>query len=348
MISIIIPIYNRAGLIRECLESVFAQTYPHYEVILVDDGSTDRLTDALSPYMSRIRYIKQDNHGAASARNRGIREAKGEFIAWLDSDDRWLPFKLELEMSVLEKMPPAVCFVHSDFSCFSTEGGEIAHSYVRQYFFTLDVYKLTSDTLYSSKSTVRQLGITVASVPGDTRVYWGDVSDKVILGPLFLPSSIVIRRDCLLATGFFDETMRTGEDFDLLARVARKHEVAYIDVPTLEYRRFHPDQLSSKSNELETDKVFLKVATELGFNDKEYYRKNTAFVDMRLAHCHYALGLYYYNRNQYDQALKEFITSIKMYVRQRKIYLLIIVSFIKYAGVYMRSETNQLKVKEHE
>lgn len=335
MISIIIPVYNRAGLIRECLESVFAQSYKDYEVIVVDDGSTDKLSEALLPYMNRIRYFNIANCGAACARNHGIRQAQGEFIAWLDSDDRWLPFKLEIEKSILDKLPRNIGFIHSDFSCFTDDKGRIADSYIREYFFTLDTYKLTFDTLYSSKSTVRDMGITVKPVPPGARIYWGDVSDKVILGPLFLPSSMIIRRECLTAAGFFNESMRTGEDFDLFARVARKYEVAYLDFPTVDYRRFHADQLSSARMELETNKAYLKVVMDLGLNDNNYCRDNAAFVNMRLSHAHYGLGLAYYKRKQYYQALKEFLASVKIHFRQKKIYLFIIAAFVRSAGNVM-------------
>jgi glycosyltransferase involved in cell wall biosynthesis len=335
MISVIIPVYNRAAIIKECLVSVFAQTYEDYEVIVIDDGSTDNLNDVLQPYMSRIRFFRVGNCGAACARNLGLREARGEFIAWLDSDDRWFPFKLEVEKKILDKLPRNVAFVHSDFSCFTDKNVRVAYSYMREYFFTLDTYKLTNDMLYPARGTLREMGIVVDSVPPGTRVYRGDVSGKVILGPMFLTSSILIRRECLTAIGFFDESLRTGEDYALLSRVARKYEVAYLDFPTLDYRRFHSDQLSSQKMELETNKILLKVATELGLNDKEYYRKNTEFVEMRLSHCHYALGLIYYKKKQYDQALKEFASSIKMNFKQKRIYLFIIAAFLRAASNFI-------------
>lgn len=92
MVSVIIPVYNRAHYIKECLDSVLSQTYKDYEIIVVDDGSTDNVKEVLLPNMQQIRYIYKENGGAASARNVGIMHAKGDYIAWLDSDDRWLPF----------------------------------------------------------------------------------------------------------------------------------------------------------------------------------------------------------------------------------------------------------------
>jgi len=102
-VSIIIPTYNRARFVTKAIDSVLAQTYTDYELIVVDDGSTDGTKEALQPYMNRIRYIYQENSGVSAARNRGIIEAKGKWIAFLDSDDEWLPDNLSCHIEQLEK-----------------------------------------------------------------------------------------------------------------------------------------------------------------------------------------------------------------------------------------------------
>jgi glycosyltransferase involved in cell wall biosynthesis len=104
-VSVVIPTYNRARYVAEALESVFAQTFKDYEVIIVDDGSTDNTQTALQPYMERIRYVRQENRGLAAARNRGVREVRGEFVAFLDSDDCWEPRMLEEVLKTFEKHP---------------------------------------------------------------------------------------------------------------------------------------------------------------------------------------------------------------------------------------------------
>ena len=95
LVSVIIPTYNSAGYIEEALESVFEQTLQDFEIIVVDDGSTDGTGEVLRKYGDRIRYIYQENNGPASARNGGIRVARGEYIAFLDADDLWVSTKLE-------------------------------------------------------------------------------------------------------------------------------------------------------------------------------------------------------------------------------------------------------------
>jgi glycosyltransferase involved in cell wall biosynthesis len=98
-VSVIIPAYNAARFLPEALESVFSQTWPELEVIVVDDGSTDDTREMLKPYGERIQYLHKENGGPASARNLGLRHARGRFVAFLDADDLWLPRKTELQMA---------------------------------------------------------------------------------------------------------------------------------------------------------------------------------------------------------------------------------------------------------
>ena len=106
IVSIVMPVYNAASYIGETLDSVFQQTFTDYEVIVINDGSPDtvKLEQALEPYIGRIRYIKQENLGAGAARNEGLRAAQGEFIAFLDADDLWLPNYLEEQLSLFVRM----------------------------------------------------------------------------------------------------------------------------------------------------------------------------------------------------------------------------------------------------
>ena len=105
LVSVVVPTYDYGCFVAEAVASALAQTYPHREVIVVDDGSTDDTREVLAPYSDRIRYIFQSNQGLSAARNTGIRAAQGEFIALLDSDDVWHPRKLEVQMHFLHDLP---------------------------------------------------------------------------------------------------------------------------------------------------------------------------------------------------------------------------------------------------
>lgn len=105
VISVVIPAYNAGGFIKRTIDSVLAQTYRDYEVIVVDDGSTDNTAEVVKSYAGKVRYIHQENAGDGPARNTGIRAAKGDWIAFLDHDDEWLPEKLRLQMELLDRNP---------------------------------------------------------------------------------------------------------------------------------------------------------------------------------------------------------------------------------------------------
>lgn len=111
-VSVIIPTYNRAEYITQAIDSVLAQTYTDYEIIVVDDGSTDNTQEVLEPYMDKITYIYQENTGVSAARNTGICAALGQWIAFLDSDDVWQPEKLTFQMRCVERTGVKVCFTH--------------------------------------------------------------------------------------------------------------------------------------------------------------------------------------------------------------------------------------------
>src|SRR3990167_8128796 len=98
-VSVVIPTYNYARYLPQAIDSVLGQTYPHIEVVVVDDGSTDESRDVLRAYGSRIRWVQQERQGVSAARNRGVRESRGDLVAFLDADDRWLPTKLERQVA---------------------------------------------------------------------------------------------------------------------------------------------------------------------------------------------------------------------------------------------------------
>jgi len=328
MVSVIIPVYNRAHYIKECLESVLSQTFNDLEIIVVDDGSTDNLKEVLSSFREKIRYVYKENGGAASARNEGMKHMRGEFIAWLDSDDRWLPFKLALEVEILRKLPH-IGFVHSDFCCIDAKDKLVSASYIKQYFHILKQYKLDFDNMFSQSATLDGLGIRpLNDVSPLTRVYWGNISNHVVLGPMFLPSSMLLRRECIEKIGIFNEKYQTSEDAEFNARISKKFHAAYLDIPTLKYRRFHADQLSGSKMEIDSNATWLDIAIKLGKNDIPYYEKNKKLINLRIAHCYYGLGRAYFRNKRFCEAFKNFRMSIKMEHQQKRIYLYAILALV--------------------
>lgn len=184
--SVIIPAYNAAHHIVDALTSVFAQKTDNYEIIVVNDGSPDtvELEKALEPYINDITYIERSNGGPAAARNTGIRAAKGEYIAFLDSDDQWVPTHLTDMMSVLQR-DPTLDLVYGDTVNFG------------------DLAKEGATTMGANPSE----GIAT-------------FESLVLCKCTVVSSTVVARRQAIIEAGLFDESFIQSEDFDLWARLA--------------------------------------------------------------------------------------------------------------------------------
>lgn len=182
-VSVIVPAYNTAPYIAETLSSVFAQTYPNYEVIVINDGSPDTplLEMALAPFRDRIRYIVQENRGLSAARNAGIAVAQGEMVALLDSDDVWEPEYLEHQLKVMREEDFAVVYPNA------TNFGDPMRA-GRKF---MDAHPSSGPVTIESLVT-QQCNVMV---------------------------SVLARRDVLVAAGLFDESLRSSEDFDMWLRV---------------------------------------------------------------------------------------------------------------------------------
>lgn len=196
-VSVIIPTYNREASIASSIQSVLDQTWQNYEIIVVDDGSTDntwRIVDQFTD--ERIRYIYLDqNSGPSRARNEGIRQAKHKFIAFLDSDDEWLPQKLEKQMQVMLNAPETVGLVYCRIRAIKADG---------------DIAVCPNLSLKKEQLEGRLLGDLVGG--------------NVIGTPAML-----IRRQCLEQTGGFDEGLSCLEDWELILRIAEKWEIGFVD-----------------------------------------------------------------------------------------------------------------------
>lgn len=185
-VSVVIPAYNVAAYIDEALTSVFAQTFTDFEVIVVNDGSPDtpQLEEALTKYRDRIVYIKQENQGAASARNTGLRRARGRYVAFLDSDDLWLPNYLEEQLRSLDQSKADLVYADALLIGDSPLAGR--------------TYMETSPS--SGEVTAESLLALRCNV---------------------ITSGVLVRRQPVLDVGMFDETIKRAHDFELWFRLAK-------------------------------------------------------------------------------------------------------------------------------
>jgi glycosyltransferase involved in cell wall biosynthesis len=222
LVSVVIPAYNAARYITECLDSVLYQTYPRVEIIVVDDGSTDDTRTVLAPYIAtgKIKYLYRQNRGPGAARNLAIQNSTGEFIAFLDADDLWLPEKLEKQLALFRNRPE-VGMVYSDSEFFGEE-------WERQ--------KKISPKLRAYEN-------------GKSKLYLrGHVYRQLLDFNFIVSNSVVVRRSVLEKTGLFLEKIRGrrfsyGEDFELWLRIAKVSAIDFT-LEKLARRRFHPRQLT--------------------------------------------------------------------------------------------------------
>ena len=225
-VSVIIPTYNRGNLIHGAIESVSAQTYQDFEIIVVDDGSSDQTRSKLAAFRkdNKIRYIFQENRGSSSARNRGGREAEGEYLAFLDSDDLFLPTKLEKQAAVLETEPD-FAMVQSFFAKFRASPEEELGTRKTKFF---------SGHIYPQILT-----------------YWSYLMN---------PSCILIRKSVFEELGGFDESMPSAEDLDFFRRVARKYPIGLVPEVLAKIRVHEGNKTADKTQRDIHYLVYLKKA----------------------------------------------------------------------------------------
>jgi len=204
-ISVIIPTYNRGKVLERAIKSVLAQTYTNFELIVVDDGSTDNTSRILSKFAEKIRYFSKLHGGVSSARNFGLEKSEGTWVAFLDSDDYWLPEKLERQMQYLQENPE-ILIVQTD------------EKWIRR-------------------------GIYVNPMKKH-RKYSGWIFPQCLPLCIVSPSAVLVHQKVFNDVGVFDENLPVCEDYDLWLRIASKYQIALIPEKLVVKTGGHSDQLS--------------------------------------------------------------------------------------------------------
>jgi len=247
IVSIVLPTYNRADVIGRAIASVRAQTFTDWELLIVDDGSTDGTPDAVAGLDDRIRLLRQENGGTYVARNNGLAHARGRYITFLDSDDEWLPHFLELTVGFLGAYPDAH-FVTTEFFEDLGDGSPIRHDAYEigtQYpekaraigSHMLDLPPGESDDylrVYSSWQPLGDWGVAAAERARATsaRVYHGSIFEHMRFGYLNWLPVTVLTRAALDAVGPFTTHTRSAADYRFLCRLARAFPAHMIGIPS--------------------------------------------------------------------------------------------------------------------
>jgi len=267
LISVIIPTYNHGQFIEEAVESVFAQTYKNLEVIVVDDGSTDETKRIIEVFGDRVHYYYQPNRGPSAARNVGIKKATGEFLAFLDVDDMWMNNKLDLQLQVLKQNP------HLGMVACGTNNIDESSAIINKY-----ILKNFAD----HDSLLKVLYISQI-IPGSS-------------------SGVLVRRKCLETVGYFDESIKIGEDWDMWLRISKEFEIYFVEEPLVSIRKTlsKPDFRTPAAEEHD-----VSIVIEKNINGK--YKKNAYGI----LYCR--LGRYHLSASKKKEALKYFTRSIYRY-----------------------------------
>jgi glycosyltransferase involved in cell wall biosynthesis len=240
-VSVIVPAYNAAGFLPDAFESVIRQTYNDWEIVVVDDGSTDETPAVVASYAARLpdklTYVYQSNRGLPAARNTAIRHSRGEFLALLDADDVCLPRRFELCVAALDRNPCAA-LVHGRIARMDAVGNPLDEP--------------TFDSKYLSGHIKRHIYTRRAHISCCTAMF---------------------RKKCLAVTGYFDETMRATEDRDMWFRIAEKFEVAFVDEVISQYR-ISPSAMSRDLERMLTwQRFFVEKHYQRGACDRRTFRE---------------------------------------------------------------------------
>lgn len=209
LISIIIPTFNRGDYLFRAIKSVFSQSYKNYELIIVDDGSTDNTLELLAPLIksNEIKYYKQENSGVSSARNLGIKNSSGDLVSFLDSDDEWLPNKLQEQINFLAANPH-IKIVYGD------------EQWIRR------------GIRVNQKAFHKKSG--------------GKIFKACVEQCLIAPSSVLLQRSLIDEMGGFDDNFIVCEDYDLWLKISSTYEIGFIAHALIIKHGGHEDQLSTK------------------------------------------------------------------------------------------------------
>lgn len=270
--SVIIPTYNRYNFVKRAIESVIHQSYKDFELIIVDDGSTDNTRDIEDEYAGQLIYIRQKNSGISGARNWGIENSNSEYITFLDSDDKWLPNKLKEHFKFIKNNPDIR--IHQTDEIWIRKGKQV-----------------NPRNKHKKKE--------------------GDIFLNSLELCLISPSAVVLKRDLFNDYGYFDELLPACEDYDLWLRITSREKIGLIKKYLIEKYGGHDDQLSNKYWGMDRFRIYsiVKVLTEYGPELSEEYL--TKAKDIAIQKCNILLtGALKRKKYKFSDEIKKIILML--------------------------------------
>jgi glycosyltransferase involved in cell wall biosynthesis len=289
LVSVIIPAYNASLFIKESIDSAISQAYSEKEIIVVDDGSTDKTTDILNAYGSKIIYFRKKNGGPGSARNVGIKMSRGKFIAFLDADDKWLPNKLSLQIEYFEQNP----MVGVVFGV--QEGG---------------------------KGDPMNYGAFI-----ENKMNAGWIFDELLKCNFVNTSTTIVKREIFDRVGLFDEDRKliSVEDINLWLRISRHYQFGFIN-RILGTKGFHGNSLTDNFEQMYIADIYNFRKLAMSFPEWKLNEKRSYSIGM--GNYYYGFGDEYFDRRLYGKARKVLLRSAKYYPWKTKTWIRLVLSFL--------------------
>ncbi len=269
--SVILPCHNGSKWLSKSIDSVLGQTLPNFELIIIDDGSTDNSKETVAEYLhdDRIRYLCQSNKGFSAALNKGIQESSGIFIGFIGQDDLWLPNKLEVQMNYLYEHKD-VDLVHSNYSTINSEGRVVK------------VRDVKIPRALTKKEAVEQL----------------------FLNNYIGFETVLVKKKCFNTVGSFDERMAGFSDHDIWLRIAGKYNIdGYIDFPLVE-KREHKQQLSKAGDVILRDQFLI---VDKAINCYPFLKK---LERKKKASLYYAWGVSLLEKKKFGEGRQKLLRAI--------------------------------------
>ncbi|MBA4147311.1 MAG: glycosyltransferase family 2 protein [Verrucomicrobia bacterium] len=269
-VSVVIPAYNYACYLPKAIDSVLEQEYPYYEIIVVDDGSTDNTAELVAAYGDRVRYIYQKNAGLPTARNTGIKAAHFDFVGFLDADDEWLPSRLKDALTRFAELPEEFGIIACRSMLIDSQGGPVKRK------------ALVSNGVFEVRCA------------------------DIMMKTQFSPSSVIARRIVFETCGYFDPTLRSSEDRDMWIRITHRYRALVNGERLIRVRR-HSNNMSKHADRMRQN---TRRVLRQSFKNAYVPKTKFPFWMRVFAYNHFETAWMYWDEGRRGAALREILLSL--------------------------------------
>lgn len=325
LVSVIIPTYNRALICKRAVESVLAQTHGNVEIVVVDDGSKDNTREVIAGLDHRVKYIYQANAGVSAARNTALEASTGDYIAFLDSDDTWLPWKLEAQLTVLRAFPEAG-MVWTDMMAVDENDTVLQETYLKKMYSAYTYFN--RETHFQKSHDFSNVWKKCPDTYSNRKCYAGNIFSWMFMGNLVHTSTALLRKERQKKVGLFDVCLiKSGEDYDFHFRTCREGDIAYIDAPSIHYQVGAEDQLTQPEHMVWVARNNLRTVSKMLSVAKDEIALPKAMIRKRLAQSHEWVGLTEFTIDR-AKSRTHLMKSLTFSPLQKRVLIFLILSFL--------------------